>query len=76
MALQLRANDAPKSMLNIYYGVCNKPSKPGLNHTNKDSFNWISIIRLPDFVTKAEFYWASSEASKKKKLLKLLPNGT
>jgi hypothetical protein len=48
----------------------------GVDYTNKDSFNWISVIRLPDFVTKAEFDWAAAEAAKKKKRLKLLPNGT
>lgn len=34
---------------------------------NKDSFNFISIIRLPDFVTKKDFEWAVKEATKKKK---------
>jgi len=31
-------------------------------------FNWISVIRLPDFVTKSDFDWAVEEAAKKKKL--------
>lgn len=39
----------------------------GIDYTSKETFNWISIIRLPDFVTKAEFDWAVSEASTKKK---------
>ena len=38
----------------------------GINYDNKDSFKWISLIRLPDFVTKAEFDWAVSEAERKK----------
>ncbi|MCL2341540.1 MAG: GyrI-like domain-containing protein [Firmicutes bacterium] len=40
----------------------------GANYTRKDTFNFISIIRLPDFVTKADFDWAIQEATKKKKL--------
>lgn len=40
----------------------------GVDYKNKDSFNWISVIRLPDFVTKTNFDWAVDEASKKKKL--------
>ncbi len=39
----------------------------GVDYTRKESFNWISIIRLPDFVTKEDFDWAVSEASRKKK---------
>ncbi|MDE7208601.1 MAG: GyrI-like domain-containing protein [Clostridia bacterium] len=34
---------------------------------NKDGFNFISLIRLPDFVTKTEFDWAVQEATSKKK---------
>ncbi|MBP5494101.1 MAG: GyrI-like domain-containing protein, partial [Lachnospiraceae bacterium] len=33
----------------------------------KEKFEWISVIRLPDFVTKADFEWAKEEATKKKK---------
>ena len=39
----------------------------GVDYSNKESFNWISVIRLPDFVTKADFDWAVGEATKKKK---------
>lgn len=37
------------------------------DYTRKDDFRWISVIRLPDFVTKADFEWAVGEASGKKK---------
>ncbi len=37
-----------------------------IDYANKDGFNFISLIRLPDFVTKAEFDWAVQEATKKK----------
>ncbi len=39
----------------------------GVDYSNKDSFNWISLIRLPDFVKKEDFDWAIDEASQKKK---------
>ena len=40
----------------------------GVDYSNKSSFQWISLIRLPDFVTKEDFDWAVSEAAVKKKL--------
>lgn len=40
----------------------------GVDYGNKDSFNWISVIRLPDFVTREDFAWAIETATKKKKM--------
>lgn len=40
----------------------------GVDYSNKASFNWISVIRLPDFVSKDDFDWAVAEATKKKKI--------
>ena len=40
----------------------------GVDYTDKSAFNWISVIRLPDFVTEADFEWAVEVATKKKKL--------
>ena len=40
----------------------------GVDLSRKDAFRWISVIRLPDFVTKTDFDWAVETASKKKKL--------
>lgn len=40
----------------------------GVDYSRKVDFNWISVIRLPDFVTKKDFDWAVEEATKKKKL--------
>ena len=40
----------------------------GVNYAEKSGFNWISVIRLPDFVTKDDFDWAVQAAAKKKKL--------
>lgn len=42
-------------------------NKNGIDYTNKDSFNFISVIRLPDFVTQKDFDWAIEEATDKKK---------
>lgn len=40
----------------------------GVNYADKSSFNWISVIRLPDFVSQKDFDWAVDTATKKKKL--------
>lgn len=40
----------------------------GADYSDKSSFNWISVIRLPDFVKKEDFDWAVQEAARKKKL--------
>lgn len=39
----------------------------GIDYAHKENFNWISVIRLPDFVTKYDFDWAVKEATAKKK---------
>ena len=39
----------------------------GVNYSDKSTFCWISVIRLPDFITKADFDWAVKTATKKKK---------
>ena len=36
----------------------------GIDYAHKEDFRWISVIRLPDFVTKADFDWAVDEATK------------
>ena len=41
--------------------------KDDIDYDHKEQLNFISIIRLPDFVTKADFEWAMAEATKKKK---------
>ena len=38
----------------------------GVDYTRKQDFQWISLIRLPEFVTKGAFDWAIQEATKKK----------
>ncbi len=39
----------------------------GVDYAHKENFNWISVIRLPDFVTREDFDWAVGEATRKKK---------
>lgn len=40
----------------------------GVDCAHKENFRWISVIRLPDFVTKKDFDWAVAEATRKKKV--------
>lgn len=40
----------------------------GVDYSDKSTFHWISVIRLPDFVTQEDFNWAVQTATKKKKL--------
>ena len=40
----------------------------GVDYRDKSTFHWISVIRLPEFVTKKDFDWAVEEAARKKKL--------
>ncbi len=42
--------------------------KDGVDYSDKSSFNWISVIHLPDFVSKDDLDWAIAEAGKKKKM--------
>ena len=39
----------------------------GVNYADKTSFNWISVIRLPDFISGKDIEWAVMTATKKKK---------
>ena len=40
----------------------------GVDYSNKTAFQWISCIRLPEFVTRDELAWAAEEAARKKKM--------
>lgn len=40
----------------------------GVDYASKSTFRWISVIRLPDFITRADLNWAVQQAAKKKKL--------
>ena len=49
-------------------GFWQQAGTDGFDHTRKADFRWISVIRLPDFVTEADLRWAAETAEKKKKL--------
>jgi hypothetical protein len=42
--------------------------KVGIDYAHKEDFKFISVIRLPDFVTREDFEWAIEEATAKKKM--------
>ena len=48
-------------------GLWHQPGAEGVDFSNKETFIWTSMIRLPEFVTRAEFDWAVQEATTKKK---------
>ncbi|MDE7063618.1 MAG: GyrI-like domain-containing protein [Lachnospiraceae bacterium] len=39
----------------------------GIDYAHKENFQWISMIRLPEFVAREDFDWAVAEAAAKKK---------
>ena len=49
-------------------GFWQQEGTEGFDHARKADFRWISVIRLPDFVTEADLRWAAETAEKKKKL--------
>ena len=49
-------------------GLWRQEGVAGMDYSRKDKFEFISMIRLPDFVTLSDFEWAREEAAKKKKL--------
>ena len=49
-------------------GFWRQAGAAGIDYAHKEKFEWISVIRLPDFVTKADFEWAVGEAERKKKI--------
>ena len=48
-------------------GFWQQEGTKGIDYGRKEDFRWISVIRLPDFVTKEDVDWAKEEARKKKK---------
>ncbi len=49
-------------------GLWRQDGVVGVDYAHKEDFEWISMIRLPEFVTQAEFDWAVEEATRKKKM--------
>lgn len=48
-------------------GLWWQEGRQDVDYSRKDAFRWIAMIRLPDFVTKADFDWAVQQALVKKK---------
>lgn len=48
-------------------GLWEQAGASGIDYTRKADFRWISLIRLPDFVTREDFDWAVDEAGRKKR---------
>ena len=42
--------------------------RPGVDYSDKSGFQWVSVIRLPEFVSPQAFAWAREEAARKKKI--------
>lgn len=40
----------------------------GVDYSSKETFNWISVIRLPDFILEKDLDWAVRTATVKKKV--------
>ena len=49
-------------------GLWQQPDVDGVDFAHKESFEWVSMIRLPEFVTPEVFEWAREEATRKKKM--------
>lgn len=43
-----------------------QPGTTGVDYARKDTFHWVSLIRLPNFVKQADFAWAVAQATQKK----------
>ncbi len=48
-------------------GLWHQAGVKGVDYAHKETFEWVSMIRLPEFVTQAEFEWAVQQAAAKKK---------
>ncbi len=49
-------------------GFWRQDNADGFDYANKSALSWISVIRLPDFVSKEDFDWAVETASRKKNI--------
>ena len=48
-------------------GIWRQEGSSAFDPSRKEDLEWISVIRLPEFVTEKEFEWAVAEATSKKK---------
>lgn len=76
IAYTIKMNKMGDHRIDVYYDYVVPPLEgfwwqediDGIDYSDKSTFCWISVIRLPEFVTVEEFVWATEEAAKKKKL--------
>lgn len=47
-------------------GLWQRSGGGAIDYAHKEDFRWVSMIRVPDFVTREEFDWAIREATEKK----------
>ena len=52
----------------LWWEVVDGKTVTGFSYSNKANLHWISLIRLPEFVTQSDFDWAVAEAARKKKI--------
>lgn len=75
IAYTIKMSDKGSHKINGYFSYVVPPLEglwwqegvQGVDYAHKESFRWISMIRLPDFVTQEVFDWAVTEATAKKK---------
>lgn len=48
-------------------GLWQQNGSDHIDYTKKENFEWVAMIRLPDFIRKKDFDWAVAETSRKKK---------
>jgi len=73
IAYTIKMSKRGERQMNGYFDFVVPPlegfwQQDGTDLTDKSAFQWISVLRLPDFVSKPDFDWAVAEASRKKKL--------
>lgn len=49
-------------------GFWRQDGTDGIDYAHKERFQWVSVIRLPDFVQQEDVEWAKKEATRKKKV--------
>ena len=49
-------------------GFWRQENVDGINYADKTSFHWISVIRLPDFISESDLEWAKETAENNKRI--------
>lgn len=74
IAFTIKMSDKGHHKINGYFsyvvppleGLWQQAGCDRIDYSRKEDFEWISMIRLPEFVTREEFDWAIREAAQKK----------